>query len=160
MTPHENSMLDDISAVIGFTATLRLSAWYGDRGNLYIPSNAEEGHPLAKLLGVSVAKRLSKEWGGTHISVPRLTGYEEDGQKRFIGEMLARGCSPREISHLARVGERRVQQICRELETAGLIPVIAPRKMPPKNPPEKTPGKSPLENGGSGGVDESNCEGD
>lgn len=94
MTPLENSMLDDISAVIGFTATLRLSAWYGDRGNLYIPSNTEEGHPLTKLLGVSVAKRLSKEWGGTHISVPRLTGYEEDGQKRFIGEMLARGCSP------------------------------------------------------------------
>ena len=124
----KNSTLDDLAAVIGFTATIRLSAWFGDQGNLYVPASAEDGQLLVRLIGLSAAKKLSEEWGQQHISVPRLTGYEDDMRKRFIGFMLARGCSTREISSLARVGERRVQQVCRELEAAGLIPVISPRK--------------------------------
>lgn len=140
MEPNENSMLDDISAVIGFTATLRLSAWHGDRGNLHIPLVLDENHHLAKLLGISAAKKLAKEWGNTWISIPRLSGYERDAQKRFIGDLLARGCSVREISHMVRMGDRRVQQICRELEMAELIPVILPRKtVGEKGCPENVP---------------------
>ncbi len=128
----KNSTLDDISAVVGFTAALRLSAWFGDLGNLYVPAQVEEGQLLVKLIGLSAAKKLSEEWGQQHINVPRLTGYEEDMRKRLIGQLLTKGFTTREVSHLARLSERRVQQICRELETAGLISVIAPKKAPEK----------------------------
>ena len=124
----KNSTLDDISAVIGFTATLRLSAWFGDLGNLYVPESVDEDHILVKLLGKNTAERLVREWPKKFLSIPRLTAYEEDSQRRFIGYLLARNASPREIGCLLRKSERRVQQICRELEAAGLIPVIAPRK--------------------------------
>jgi len=124
-----NTTLDDISSVIGFSATLRLSAWFGDLGNLYIPEVAEEGQLLVKLLGMPAARKLSEEWGRERLNVPRLSGYEDDCQRRFIGNMVSLGCSTREISHMARVGERRVQQICRDLEAAGLIPIVMPKKV-------------------------------
>lgn len=120
-----NNTLDDIAAVIGFSATLRLSAWYGDGGNLYIPANVDEDSLLTRLLGISAAKALSKEWGGEHLAIPRLTNYEEDARKKMICRMLEKGFGTREVSSYMRVSERRVQQICRELEVEGLLTPIA-----------------------------------
>lgn len=148
----KNTTLDDISSVIGFSATLRLSAWFGDLGNLYIPAVAEEGQLLVKLLGMSAARKLSEEWGQEHLNVPRLRGYEEDTQRRFIGNMVSLGCSTREISHMARLGERRVQQICRDLEAAGLIPIVLPKKVSRESYRDK--------DGGFWGVkDDADCSG-
>lgn len=124
-----NSTLDDISAVIGFTATLRLAAWFGDDGNnLYVPEKAEEGQQLVKLIGLSAAQRLSEEWGLQHLSVPRPTAYEEDSKRHLICRLIGKGCSTREVSHMVRMSERRIQQICRELEVAGLMAVVVPVK--------------------------------
>ena len=63
-----NTTLDDISAVIGFTATLRLSAWYGNGNNLYVPPVVAEHHVLANLLGRSAAERLAREFGGDWLA--------------------------------------------------------------------------------------------
>ena len=49
----QNTTLDDISSVIGFSPTLRLSAWYGNGNNLYIPDRVEDGQVLVLLLGRS-----------------------------------------------------------------------------------------------------------
>ena len=133
----KNTTLDDISAVIGFSATLRLAAWFGDGSNLYIPKVLEEGHLLVKLIGNSAAKKLSEEWGSETLSIPRLRNYEDDVKRRTIGRMLERGFGWREISVFMRMSERRVQQICRELEAAGLINVVAPLKASGKKTPEK-----------------------
>ena len=124
----QNTTLDDIASVIGFSPTLRLSAWYGNGNNLYIPDRAEEGQQLVKLIGLSAAQRLSDEWGAQHLSVPRLAAYEDDSRRRLICRLVGKGCSTREVSHLVRMSERRVQQICRELEVAGLMPVVVPAK--------------------------------
>jgi len=121
----KNSTLDDIAAVVGFTATLRLCVWFGDVGNVYIPVAVDDGQLLVRHVGKSAATRLSQEWGGQHIAIPRLTTYERDMVRRMIAMMITRGCSTREVSHMARVSERRVQQVCRELELAGLIPVMS-----------------------------------
>lgn len=133
----KNSTLDDIAVVVGFSATVRLAVWFGDVNNVYVPPDVKDDHILVRLIGKSAANRLSKTWGGKHLAIPRLTSYERDMTHRMIGHLIVKGCSTREVSHLARVSERRVQQVCRELESAGLIPVIAARKTPRENYQEK-----------------------
>lgn len=139
----QNTTLDDISAVIGFTATARLSAWYGDGNNLFIPLTVEEGQVLVVLIGRSAAERLTLEFGGSHLAVPRISTYEEDMRRQRICAMLRKGFSTREVSRHERMSERRVQQICRELETAGLMAPVGPAKSTRKTPEPKARGKKP-----------------
>jgi hypothetical protein len=149
---NSKTTLEDISAVVGLTATLRLSAWFGNGlSNAYVPHEAAEGQLIVKLIGLPAAKALSKEWGGEHLAVPRLRDYEDDMRKKAIGRMFERGFGSREIAAHLRITERRVQQICRELEQLGLIEIVGPRELPEEFPeenegefiPEKTPGKLP-----------------
>lgn len=140
----KNTTLDDIASVIGFTPTLRLSAWYGNGNNLYIPDRVEEGQVLVLLLGRSAAERLSQAFPGEHMAVPRLTAYEEDVRRQRIGSLLESGFSTRKISQYERISERRVQQVCRELETAGLIAPVGPAKG--KAVPEKREAQALQEN--------------
>lgn len=126
--PLQNNTLDDISAVIGFSATLRLVAWFGDGNNLYVPIEPDESQIVVKLIGLSAAQRLSAAWPGEHLAVPRLRDHEDDVRKRYVARLVERGFSTREIASLCRTSERRVQQICRELEAAGLVPVLGPAK--------------------------------
>ena len=137
----QNTTLDDISAVIGFTATVRLAAWYGNGNNLFVPSNVEEGQVLVVLIGRSAAERLTKEFGGTHLAVPRISSYEEDMRRQRVCAMLGKGFSTREVSRHERMSERRVQQICREMELAGLMAPVGPAKSVGKTVGKKPPGK-------------------
>lgn len=131
----KNTTLDDLSAVIGFSATIRLAAWFGDRGNVYIPNKCEDGQLLVKLIGMSAAKKLTEEWGQQHLSIPRISQYEDDLVKREVGRMLSHHMATKEIANSKRLSERRVQQICRELELAGLIDIVTPKNAG-KNAPE------------------------
>lgn len=123
---HMNTTLDDVSAVVGFSATLKLSAWFGDDNSCYIPNVAEDGQLLVKLIGLSAAKKLSEEWPGEILGLPRLRQYEDDCNRRQIALLLEKGFTTRQIATWMRRGERRIQQVCRELEIAGLIDVVGP----------------------------------
>lgn len=123
-----NTTLDDLASTIGFSATARLAAWYGDAGNLYVPATAEPNNVLSRLIGIAAARKLSEAWGGEFLAIPRLRDHEDDVRKNRIGRMLEKGFNTREIARLERISERRVQQICRELEQAGLIKVVGPAK--------------------------------
>lgn len=148
--------LEDISAVVGLTATLRLSAWFGDgTSNCYVPRLAEPGQLIERLIGMPAAKALSKEWGGDHLAIPRLRDYEDDMRKKAIGRMFEKGFGSREIAAHLRISERRVQQICRELEVAGLIAIVGPLKAEENAGentgsfvPQKLPEKTPTKKGG------------
>lgn len=125
LVPRSNSIADDIAAVIGFTATLRLCAWYGNpNANLYVPSRPIAGHEIEKLIGASAFKKLCQEWGNETLSIPMLQGYEEDCRNRLLRDLLLKGLSPREISRTVFIGERRVQQLRTHLEEAGMIPLV------------------------------------
>jgi hypothetical protein len=126
-----NTTLDDIASVIGFTATLRLAAWFGEGSNIYVPLNVAEDQMLVRLLGLSAARRLTEAWPGEHLAVPRPQEYETQVQRRQIVDLLGNGFSSRKIGHFMRLSERRVQQIVRELEVAGRIAPIAPAEKPP-----------------------------
>lgn len=144
-----NTTLDDIAGVIGFTPTLRLSAWFGAGNNLYVPEIVEDGQVLVKLLGRKSAERMAEAFPCEYLSIPRLTVYEEDSRRLRVAMMLSSGQSTRQVASFERMSERRVQQLCRELETAGLIaPIGGPGKMPVeksqgKTPSEKLVGKTP-----------------
>lgn len=142
----QNTTLDDIAAVIGFSATLRLSAWFGNGNNLYVPDTVEDGQVLVRLLGRSAAERLTEAFGREHLAVPRLAAYEEDVRRQRIGKLLEGGFSTRQISQFERISERRVQQICRELEVAGLITPVGPAKVKATVALEKAPSASLQEN--------------
>lgn len=125
----QNSSLDDVAAVIGFTATLRLVAWYGDtNAQVYVPEAADPEHEFARVIGLAAFRRLADEWGGQHLAVPTLDAYEEDCRNRRVKLLLERSLSPREIGRIVGLGERRVQQIRRTLEEAGLLPLITTRR--------------------------------
>lgn len=142
----QNTTLDDIAAVIGFSATLRLSAWFGNGNNLYVPDTVEDGQVLVRLLGRSVAERLTEAFGREHLAVPRLAAYEEDVRRQRIGKLLEGGFSTRQISQFERISERRVQQMCRELEVAGLITPVGPAKVKAAVVLKKAPSASLQEN--------------
>ena len=124
----KNTTLDDLASVIGFSATLRLSAWYGDVANLYVPREVTDEQSLVKLIGMPLARRLSAEWGGQFIAVPRLSTYERDSNTRLIMRMLEQGFETREISRYLRLSDRRVLQITRELEMLGLLEPRIPKR--------------------------------
>ena len=117
----KGNMLDDLSAVIGFTATVRLAAWYGDSAALVIPIKPDKRHTVCKVIGVHLTKKLSAEWGGKTIAIPRLANYERDLNNRLIMRMLEQGFECREISRAIRMSKDRVMQIMHELEEAGLL---------------------------------------
>lgn len=123
-----NTTLDDISAVIGFSATMRLATWFGDNNNLYVPIAIDETHILVRLLGMPAAQRLCATWPGEHLAVPRLRDHEDDLRKRNVARFIEKGFGTREIANILRVSERRVQQILRELEVAGLVQVAGPAR--------------------------------
>ena len=141
----KNTTLDDLSAVIGFSATIKLSAWFWDM-NVWVPAGVEEGQVLVRLVGMPAARALSEEWGSEHIAVPPLTAYKAEVRRRTIGRMLEKKFSASEISRMTGVSERRVQQICGELERDGLIEPVAPKRQREtggQNPPAKTPPEIP-----------------
>ena len=120
-----NTTMDDIAAVIGFTAAVRLRTWFSGR-NLYVPPEMTEDNVLARLLGMSVAKRLSDEWPGEHLAVPQdLDDRISDRRRAFVWRLLRKGV-PANTTTLAAaealgITRRRAEQIVKELENAGMI---------------------------------------
>lgn len=123
MNTRTNTTLDDLAGEIGFTATVTLATWYGGR-NLYVAAAMKEDSHVVRLIGVPAARRLTAAWGGTQIAVPTMAVYEKGMRKRLIGALIGRGVGMKDIARDMGVSERRVQQIRRALEDAGLLPLV------------------------------------
>lgn len=127
-----NGTVDDIAAVIGFTATLRLVAWFSDHYSpLYVPREATEDHEIARLIGAPAFRRLVSEWGNEHLSISPLQFYEDDRRNRIVRDLLKKGMTPREITRVTPLSPRRIEQLRGHLEEAGML------RVPAKNPGEK-----------------------
>ena len=117
-----NTNLEDIAAVIGFSATLKLVAWFGGGSTrVYVPAVAEDGQLLPRLIGMAAAKQLSKAWPREHIHVPTMHNYGVELRNRHIARMTQEGCSVRDIAAQLQISERRVYQIADDLRSAGLL---------------------------------------
>lgn len=124
-----NTTLDDLAAIIGFTATARLAAWFGRR-NLYIPPQAQANSALASLVGMSAAKRLSREFPGQWLAIPNLSIALRETRYARICEMFGENKPVEEIAKSVDMGVRRIQQLRVEFELLGMI---EPRKNASKN---------------------------
>lgn len=123
-----NTTLDDIASVAGFSATLRLVSWFGDLGSCYVPVEAKEGDLLVMLIGLPAARKLSEHFPGEYLPVPMLQDLDVTNNRGAIAKLIAAGFSTREVSHILRISERRVQQLLREMEVVGLIEPVGPAK--------------------------------
>lgn len=135
----QNTTLDDLAAVIGFSATVRLSAWFSNGSSLYIPEIVTDECLLTKLVGRPAAERLSREWPKKLIWIPTMSSYDELRRRRMICRMLEQKFGSKEIARTIGMSEKRILQITRELEIEGFLQPVAPEESAWENDGGKTP---------------------
>lgn len=130
-----NTTLDDIAAVIGFTATVRLAAHYGGR-DMNVPVAVSDKHLIAKLVGMSALQRLHAEWAGERVTMPTLGLVATDLRNARILRDLMAGVGLGLIAEREGLTNRRVEQLRRAFEADGLLPMILGGKIDPEIAPE------------------------
>lgn len=130
-----NTTLDDIAAVIGFTATVRLAAHYGGR-DMNVPVAVSDKHLIAKLVGMSALQRLHAEWAGERVTMPTLGLVATDLRNARILRDLMAGVNLGLIAEREGLTNRRVEQLRRAFEADGLLPMILGGKIDPEIAPE------------------------
>lgn len=123
-----NTTLDDLAAIIGFTATARLAAWFGGK-NLYVPGEIQPDSVLASLIGMSAARRLQKEFKREWLAMPSLAIALRDSRYATICELMQKDMPLTMVATQMDMTLRRVQQLRVEFEVLGLLP---PRKFAEK----------------------------
>lgn len=121
----QNTLLDDLSAEIGFTATCALSAMYGGK-SLYIPRDADPNHPIAKLIGYSAFRILVKStFGGSNIRfMPRNKAFMRFSRWRVVRDMVLDGKSADSIALVVGMTTNGVNHIRRTMEQNGILPMV------------------------------------
>lgn len=137
----KNTTLDDLAPIVGFTATIRLTAYYGGK-NMTVPKHVSDKHVLAKLIGMSAAKKLSDEYAGCRFWVPTLHVAEIELRNAKVLERLRCRVSTDKIAAETGLTVRRVQQLRAQFETAGFLPEILPGEIDPEISGENLPEKS------------------
>ena len=133
--------MEDVAAVIGYTATTRLVNWFGGR-QIYVPARATPEHPIAQAIGEVAFARLVQEFG---CEILRIPFDELDRRDRIIADLVMLGKGSREIAEKTGLTERRVQQIRKRLEDSGILPLLI--KISVENAQEKAGGeKSEIRN--------------
>lgn len=118
-----NGTLEDLGAVIGFSATIRLVSWYGG-STLNVPSEMRDAHPLNMIIGASAFKLLVEEWPGEAIKVPINAEYHESIRHRAVAALVAAGMVARDIGSVLYMTPRHVNRLRVEAEERGLLPKI------------------------------------
>ena len=121
---HANTVLDDVCALIGFSATVRLVEWLGGR-HVYVPCDPTPDHPLAKLIGAGALRALAGEFGGQPLWVPAHVlhrHHKATALKKQVAKLLFAGGTPQTVSRDLGISERQAQRIRKQLMEAGLVP--------------------------------------
>ena len=123
--------MDDVCAIIGFSATVRLIAWHGG-SHIYVPGEATPGHPLVALMGESALRALVDEFGSQTLWIPAdVNGGAREAiqRKRTVARLIHRGHSSHQIAAETGLALRTVQRISRELRDANLVPTTEPDRV-------------------------------
>jgi len=105
-----NTVLEDLSAIIGLRATVLLAAWWGGR-NIVIPATRPETSVIAKVIGVEATRRLSESYGAEQIFIPNLNWFEEVRRAKQVHALRARGIPDSEIAQIMVMTRREVEDM-------------------------------------------------
>lgn len=125
----KNTTHEDLAQIIGFTATIQLSAYFGG-GNMTVPKHVSEKTVLAKVIGVSAARALSNEYAGERFWVPTLHLAEVEMRNAKVLQQLREGLPLDKVAANAGLTLRRVQQLRLQFESAELLPKILGENCP------------------------------
>ncbi len=114
------SDLDDLCPVIGYRATRIIAAWFAGK-KLHVPSRANVGHPLDRLLGSSAFAALVREYGAQGFHVPTTAEDDRYRRDRQIAERFAAGATADTVADELGLTVRRVEQIRVDLVADGWL---------------------------------------
>jgi hypothetical protein len=118
--PLPDTTLDAIAAVVGYSLTRDIVAWYEGRA-LWLPRTAQADHPLAVLIGIRPLRALVRAFGGGRLAIPTAAQDNRARRERSIAERLASGASAADIAAEHDLSVRRVLQLREELALRGWI---------------------------------------
>lgn len=130
---------------IGISAALSVVHVYAGT-RLYIPraENLDEVHPLARLLGHPLARRLADAMGGDYFSVPMAQVLLEEERDRKIEARIEGGESAADIAQSYGLTERQIYERARRYREKTksdahqeTIREQAPKGLPTRNGPWK-----------------------
>lgn len=148
-----NTILDDVCAEIGYSATNVIVAWYGG-DYVRVPVEVSAENPITRAIGMSAMRRFVQAWGGQRLWIPEAHRFTVEQRDRVIADLLKTGLKEREIGEAIGLSERRVQQIRARLTRDGLLELRGQKlegkdaaksalaKVAWKKPQAKTAGKS------------------
>lgn len=118
-----NTLLEDISAEIGYTATSALCGWYGGR-EIRIPINFRPDHRIALIVGPAAFRRLVESFGGESLFIPKDKAQKAIRLKRIVFDMFSRGASVAEVCARTRYSKLWVVKLRQQLEEDNILPMI------------------------------------
>ncbi len=112
--------LDDLCAVIGYTATRILFVWFAGR-QLYVPHIPRDTHPVRKLIGDSAFVALVREFGDQHIRIPGTDEENRYKRNRDIAVRLAAGETLASVAADVGLTERQARALRAQMERDGWL---------------------------------------
>jgi len=119
----QNGVLEDISAVIGFTATTKMVALFAP-GRLLVPVDAAPDHAISLAIGRQAARALSREWGGQVLEICLNSNYHHARKVRAVAHLIKGGMAAKDIAEEVGLNERQVRRLRIEAEGMGLLPLV------------------------------------
>jgi hypothetical protein len=110
-TANYPGVLHEIVQMIGEEGTAALVAQYGGT-RIYISSTLKPEHPLCSLLGHEAAQKISDEFGGLSVEIPRGVGLQRERRNLLIVADSAAGISQRLLALKYHLSERCIRTIC------------------------------------------------
>lgn len=122
----QTSLIDDIGAAIGTTATLRLLALFGGT-RLYVPETMTADHVIARALGLEAALRLSATFAREQLELSDAEDYLRLRRVRRVAGLLRAGAAARDVAELVGLSTKQVGRCRVEAEAIGLMPMVFDR---------------------------------
>lgn len=119
----KNGTIEDLGPLIGYSATVRLTALYGG-SVMHIPVAAYGDHPIARLIGVNAMRALCAEYGGDKLRITNHVEYDRLLKVRRVAELIKNGMSYAGIEQITATPPRSIQRYRRLAEHYGILPVI------------------------------------
>lgn len=129
----KHGMLEDVAAEIGFTAATTLVDWFGGFGQIAIPKEATEDHPIGLAIGMPAFKRLVKIYEGAEpherfLWMNNGENREIARRDRLIAVLVAiGGLGSKQIASITGMSESSVRYSQLRVERIGILPMILKR---------------------------------